>query len=159
MKYAGPKMVEHLPRAVTLRDTDGSVRLAAYSERQDNGCLLWLGHLDRKGYGTFSVGERTTFVHRQAWENANGPIPDGLVIDHLCRVRNCINPAHMETVLPAVNTLRGDSPGGKYARRTHCDNGHEYDEANTYRTPKGGRTCRTCQREAVARYKRRKADR
>jgi len=88
-------------------------------------------------------------VHRIAYEFALGPIPDGLTLDHLCRNTICCNPAHLEPVTLRVNTLRGTSPIADNARKTHCKNGHPFDEANTYNPPKQPthRHCRICQNE------------
>lgn len=102
-------------------------------------------------------------VHRYAWEIVNGPIPDGLTIDHTCHSwdlscdggascahRKCANPAHMEPVTPAENTKRGRSGRAQTKRGaalTHCLRGHEYTPENTYRWKGGWRKCRTCHRE------------
>lgn len=111
-------------------------------------CWLWQGGLTSKGYGRFSVGRHGNVVaHRFAYELLIGPIPDGLVIDHLCRNRACQNPAHMEPVTNQVNVLRGVGPTAQLARRTHCTNGHEYTPANTYLRPDGGRRCVTCKQD------------
>lgn len=73
-------------------------------------CWLWTGHLDRYGYANFGLGKhRMVKVHRFAYELLVGPIPEGLEIDHLCRVRHCVNPAHMEPVTHAENMARGPS--------------------------------------------------
>jgi hypothetical protein len=72
-----------------------------------------------------------------------GPIPEGLVIDHLCRNRGCINPTHMEPVTNAENVLRGEGPTAVNARKTHCKRGHPFDDVNTYVYAKG-RACRMC---------------
>jgi hypothetical protein len=80
-----------------------------------------------------------------------GPIPDGLVIDHLCRVRHCVNPAHMEPVTDRENVFRG------FAAITHCPKGHEYTADNTYIPPStGSRECRRCRAEQRRKYKRKK---
>lgn len=86
-------------------------------------------------------GERKV-VHRIAYELLVGPIPDGLQLDHLCRVRNCVNPDHLEPVTGQENMRRG-----YFGTKTHCPNGHAYDEANTYifsNTRGRHRQCRTC---------------
>lgn len=70
-------------------------------------CWLWTGHLNSKGYGQLNVGKRLPMAHRLSYEWAVGEIPTGLVIDHLCRVRNCVNPDHLEPVTTAVNNARG----------------------------------------------------
>ena len=127
--------------------------------RRDLGrCWLWTGLLDKDGYGRHYVGvsratagEKT--AHRFAYELLVGPVPDGLELDHLCRIRNCVNPRHLEPVTTRVNQLRGFGLSGHNARKTHCPNGHPYDEANTIWSENGThRTCRICRRETWRRY-------
>jgi hypothetical protein len=113
----------------------------------DTGCLLWTG-CKGYGYGQVKIRQRHLLVHRVAWELARGPIPEGLEIDHLCRVRHCANVDHMELVTHKENTLRGNNPAAINARKMHCDRGHEFTPDNTYlqRRKRGGfqRQCRTC---------------
>jgi len=115
------------------------------------GCWLWTGSDNGKGYGRFKyqgVGYR---AHRLAWTLAKGPIPDGLQIDHLCRVRGCVNPDHMEPVDNRTNTLRGDTLPAANAAMTHCANGHELSGGNLspYSTKMGYRRCLTCERNSA----------
>jgi HNH endonuclease len=113
------------------------------------GCWEWTGSRDRDGYGrTWASGKRRS-VHRVSYEMTYGPIPAGLQIDHLCRVRHCANPAHMETVTPRVNTLRGKTVPAANAAKTHCINGHEFTPENT-RIYRGWRCCRACHRARYA---------
>jgi hypothetical protein len=113
------------------------------------GCHLWQGHIGKDGYGRFSLSrfQKSVATHRWTFEQANGPIPPGLVIDHLCRVRHCVNPAHMESVTNTENLLRGDGAAAKNARKTHCKRGHplEGDNLVSVCTPTGvARQCRIC---------------
>lgn len=125
----------------------------------DDPCWLWWGAKVR-GHGRMDVGStvdgtaRTVQVHREAYENLVGPIPRGLTLDHLCRVRHCCNPDHLEPVTNGENVLRGDGLTAINARKTHCPAGHPYDAANTYVIPSGGRGCRECRRarRSVARF-------
>lgn len=107
-------------------------------------CWLWTAYAFG-GYGRFIAAPGTVPVlaYRWSWEAANGPIPDGLTLDHLCRVPRCVNPAHLEPVTMGVNVLRGGSPSALHARKTHCVRGHPFTEENTimYR---GWRRCRAC---------------
>ena len=120
--------------------------------RPDLGrCWIWeAARTDNGQYGRFYDGHRMAYVHRWAWESVQGPIPEGLHIDHLCRVTLCVNPAHLEPVTQAENNRRASR------LITHCLQGHPYDEKNTYTRPQGGRRCRECDR---LREKRRKARR
>ncbi len=111
------------------------------------GCCLWTGATNTKGYGRIKHGARYWMTHRVAYEADKGAIPPDLVIDHRCRVPACCNPDHLEAVTILENTRRGNS-GRKDAIKTHCPQGHEYTDANTYRYGgKAGRRCRTCVRE------------
>ena len=109
-------------------------------------CWLWVGAKDSYGYGHFRPGGRqaTKKAHRWAYETLIGPIPPGLELDHLCRVRACVNPTHLEAVTQRENLLR--SPlvvTTRNHRATYCKRGHEFSEVNTYIT-KQGRRCRIC---------------
>ncbi|MFJ1788385.1 HNH endonuclease signature motif containing protein [Streptomyces anulatus] len=119
-------------------------------------CWTWTGYQDRDGYGQFYFQGRKYLAHRHAYMQLVGPIPAGLVIDHLCRNPSCVNPAHLEPVTPAENTRRSEP-----AMRTHCIHGHEFTAANTYyriSSTRGVRQCRACNADAVARYKARKRE-
>jgi len=84
------------------------------------------------------------YAHRFGYELLVGPIPTGLTLDHLCRVRTCVNPAHLEPVSIGENVLRGDTRPAANLKKTHCPRGHAYDAANTYIARGGERHCRTC---------------
>jgi hypothetical protein len=109
-------------------------------------CWLWVGTELNNGYGHFNIHYKQVAPHRKAYELLIGPIPEGLQLDHLCRVKLCVNPDHLEPVTGRENTLRSFGPSAVNARKTHCINGHEFTAANTLpRTrPSGGRHCREC---------------
>ena len=112
-----------------------------------NGCLLWTGNRTQDGYGLFYTGPRgkpAVVASRWAYEETFGLIPKGLEVDHLCRVRHCVNVDHFEIVTHRVNTLRGLAPPALHARKEACPQGHPYDAVNTYKTALGARLCRTC---------------
>jgi hypothetical protein len=103
-------------------------------------CWLWTASTQR-GYGAFAVrAGKLIRAHRFSYELLVGPIPEGLVIDHLCRVRACVNPAHMEVVTMGENTARSN----RAKTQTHCKRGHAFSPENTYNRPDGARVCRVC---------------
>ena len=111
------------------------------------GCLIWTAMATKNGYGRFWDGSRMVVAHRISYELHVGvKIPEGLQIDHLCRVRRCVNPDHLEVVTQRENWRRGKSITRALADKTHCPAGHPYDEENTYQR-RGRRHCRICGRE------------
>ena len=137
-------------------------RVHARSQRSENGCIEWTGGRDRYGYGKFNLvvdgRRRQTGAHRAAWLADLGDIPDGLVIDHLCRNRACVNVEHMELVTGAENTRRGElkrksgkRPDGVrlYCSKHGRDDGYVFERRTTgYRIW----VCRICRRKSVAEY-------
>lgn len=122
-----------------------------------NGCWEWAGSRSDTGYGNMQVGSgKVRNAHRLSYEMFIGPVPDGLELDHLCRNRGCVNPAHLEPVTRTTNILRGNGPAIRKAR-THCKNGHPFDAENTILAPH--RICRACKNQRNAAYKRRSAQR
>ncbi|MFI7678537.1 HNH endonuclease signature motif containing protein [Actinophytocola sp. NPDC049390] len=109
-----------------------------------NACWLWTGGLDPAGYARFRDDTgRKVYVHRWAYEHYVGPVPEGLVLDHLCRIRHCSNPAHLEAVTQDENMRRG-----AHATKTHCKHGHPMSEVLQYKDgPR--RVCRTCKRASA----------
>ncbi|AVZ72963.1 HNH endonuclease [Streptomyces lunaelactis] len=112
----------------------------------ENGCLLWTAGKTSRGYGAFDHCGRKVVAHRFAYAALVGPVPEGLELDHLCRDRACVTPDHLEPVTHVENVRRGDA-GTNQAVKTHCPQGHEYDDANTYAAPGNRRRCRGCHRE------------
>lgn len=116
-------------------------------------CWAWTGNL-RSGYGSIQAAgsRRKIQAHRLSYELHGGTLVPGLDIDHLCRNRECVNPAHLELVTTRVNVLRGEGPAAKNARKTHCKYGHPFDAENTRYTRDGKRQCRTCVRARTRKY-------
>jgi hypothetical protein len=104
-------------------------------------CWLWTGPLDRDGYGYFYFRRRSRRAHRVSWFLHRGPIPTGMVVNHACKNRNCVNPQHLELLTTRENSLQDSvSPAALNARKTRCPQGHEYD-----RVYGGQRYCSVCE--------------
>lgn len=129
-------------------------RVLARSVAGHNGCLIWTGAKTPQGYGQINWRGRRIGVHRVAYISFKGSIPQGLEIDHLCRVRHCLNPFHLEAVTHAENVRRSIRPARPpRSPITHCRNGHEMTFANAYIRPDGNRDCRICKKATRARSK------
>lgn len=119
-------------------------------------CWNWIGTKNPDGYGLFRVDKVKVGAHRFSYELHKGKIPEGKQIDHLCRNRACVNPDHLEAVLPIINYLRGVSPWAQNARKTHCKHGHELSGENliiyVYKGIKH-RYCKICNRAKVKRHR------
>jgi hypothetical protein len=125
--------------------------------RVEGDCWKWTAGKNNKGYGYVRMpGKEKRSVHKLFYETLRGPVPEGLQIDHLCRVRNCVNPDHMEAVMPRENQRRGRR--NQYRNVTHCIHGHEFTLENTYRWSKrpNERGCRMCIRERSRQHSMRK---
>ena len=122
----------------------------------NSGCWLWSGACNSGGYGQFFIHGKQVMAHRWIYEQLRHPIlndPPAAVIDHLCRVRCCVNPAHMEVVTNRINILRGIGYTAENARKTHCPSGHPYSGDNLYVDPDGSRECRICRRKYFRKYR------
>lgn len=131
---------------------------ARVEKRGPEECWLWTGPLNRSGYGGIGVrGARNVGAHRVAYELLVGSIPEGLHIDHLCRVRHCVNPAHLEPVTAQENMRRGvihERRGAHERAKTHCKNGHEFTPESVVNRSRGGRDCKECHRAREERKRR-----
>jgi hypothetical protein len=111
-------------------------------------CWLWTGALEPSGYARFVAEGEKVYIHRYAYEWVIGPIPEGLTIDHLCRVRHCVRPDHLEAVTHRENLRRSPTQVTTVnARKTLCPRGHQY----SGRDARGWRECRECRRLLKAR--------
>lgn len=123
-----------------------------YTVDPETGCWNW-PKLDKWGYGSLKRGQVSWVASRWFYTEANGPIPDGMTVDHLCFNPACVNPAHLRLLTPIENAKNQRS-----AMKTECSNGHPYTPENTYVwSPKSSpetrrRTCRTCQRTRTRKY-------
>lgn len=112
-----------------------------------SGCWLWTGGTNGKGYGIYYTtrgSNKYIVLHRAFYMYYKGEIPDGLCLDHLCRVKCCVNPDHLEAVTVGENTMRGIGFAPMNAKKTHCAKGHEYSATNTHHRLTGGRECKQC---------------
>lgn len=128
--------------------------IAKRVEVRSNDCWDWKLALDKDGYGTknFLHGPKL-MAHRWVYLTMVGPIPEGMHIDHLCKNRRCVNPAHLEAVTPRQNVLRSGGIAAKNARKTHCIKGHPLFGPNLYHDPRGWRGCRECRGVSDTRQK------
>lgn len=122
-----------------------------------DGCWIWRGRENQDGYGRLMAGGTTQLAHRYVYSQLVGPIPEGLQIDHLCRVRMCVNPEHLEPVTQRVSLNRGEGASHRAARADLCQSGrHRFSEVGFYVNAKGCRNCRACTSERNARNYRRR---
>lgn len=149
-------MTHHIPRGRHASGLSTEERFWLRVEKTDS-CWLWRDPSSPALYGRFKVADHSVGAHRFAYELLVGPIPEGMEIDHLCGIRNCVNPKHLEPVSGRVNKLRGKTVNALNAGKTHCVNGHLFDAANTLVRASGGRSCRACHRMTQRRYLLRKA--
>jgi hypothetical protein len=134
---------------MTWRGKSVEDRLAAGAVVTESGCWEWTRALNGSGYARIHVDGKLRVAHRVAYELLVGPIPEGLFLDHLCRNRRCINPAHLEPVTNRENLHRSPfTVASINASRVTCPRGHAYSDENTYRGPDGNtRVCRQCARD------------
>ncbi|WP_197481922.1 HNH endonuclease signature motif containing protein [Rhodococcus sp. HS-D2] len=147
------KRVANYPKVRKLQDP--KIKIERKVKITDAGCWQWVGAIFQKptgSYGQLRVGRRgeakVVRAHRYSYETYVGAIPQGLVLDHLCRNTLCVNPDHLEAVTQKVNMSRG-----RHATKSKCVNGHSYTASNTYFNSRGARECRTCR---GIRYRKRK---
>lgn len=158
---AAPWSVEALPRLLLLGWTaaewahrarslkEALVNFASIWQRvridDAAGCWLWTGPLS-DGYARAWIGGSDALLHRVVYGVLKAPIPDGLVIDHLCRQRNCLNPEHLEPVTNRENLVRGSTLAAANVKKTHCPYGHAYDNLRARPDGRFFRACKACER-------------
>jgi hypothetical protein len=123
-----------------------------WSKTAKADCLVWTGALNSRGYGCFAVAGVSQLAHRIAWEDANGPIPDGMTIDHTCRVKHCVNVDHLEVVTQAENNKRSREARG-YVIGGRCSNDHLLTDETAKVSKRGRLICLTCGRESNERMR------
>lgn len=120
-----------------------------------DSCWIWEAAISGIGYGTFWSGTAYVKAHRFSYELVNGPIPEGLYLDHLCKCKLCVNPAHLEAVTFRENLMRGDSPPAINNRKDLCHLGHPLSGDNVS-VRSNGRMCLICERARSTKYRDRK---
>jgi hypothetical protein len=141
------KLQEAIKKLSPSRRTIGPIPLIVVTS---SGCWEKRGSTRGRGYGCVYYGGKLRVAHRWFYEELRGKIPNGLVLDHLCRNLTCVNPAHLEAVTQRENTLRGVGPIAVNFAKKACKRGHPFDEKNTIITDEkmGHRTCRACQNKS-----------
>lgn len=137
-------------------------RIIRRSILDPNGCWIWQGALDRDGYGQLKYRDQPNVpstqmrAHRASYLAFVGPIMGDLTIDHLCRVRRCVNPTHLEAVTSRENILRGVSRSAVNARKTRCSEGHEFEPKWNPTLGTWHRYCRLCRNAYMRAYNKRR---
>lgn len=148
LRTYGDVLAVTVDRLASIQD-----RIMSHVTTSDTGCWLWTKSVTSGGYARVKHEGRTHAAHRLLYELTIGSVPADLELDHICRVRRCVNPAHLEPVTPRENTMRAPTaPAAINAAKTRCDHGHPFDAANTQIDSRAMRQCRTCRRASVARY-------
>lgn len=142
-KVASPTTVAMMPYAETFW----------LKVEKTSTCWLWAASLSYKGYGQFHAvvdgRRRSVPAHRVSFVLAGGTLSQGMVLDHICRNRQCVNPDHLREITAAQNVLIGIGITAVNARKTACVNGHPYTEENTLRDGRGHRRCRACRTSSI----------
>jgi hypothetical protein len=140
------RRLHKLPPSTSLVD-----RVLLRGRADESGCWIFGGAVDSGGYGMIRMGALNIRAHRVTYEAVNGPVPADLHVDHLCRVRACCNPEHLEAIAVKANTWDRAFWASGFPKATHCPRGHEKTDENTYRRPDGkGTNCLACVRRRSA---------
>lgn len=124
--------------------------------QQDGDCWRWTAARDTTGYGRIVYERKLWPAHRLVYTLLVGEVPRGLVLDHLCRNRWCVNPYHLDPVTDAVNFSRAPDPNRRKKEQSHCKNGHPFEGRNLIMRRNGCRDCRACGLEQARRYQAKK---
>lgn len=146
----------HRTVAISASQINDRIKAAFWNKvEKTDSCWIWTGARMKYGYGRANIGRGTIrFAHRVSYALFHGEAPDSLVIDHLCRVPQCVRPEHLEAVTQRENVMRSSSPAAFHSKKTHCPYGHPYADENL-RVYAGSRNCIICIRERYQASKRR----
>lgn len=123
----------------------GNTMTLSFNKDNSTGCWNWRRHISNNGYGVASVGRGCMGAHRLMWNLLVGPSTEGMVMDHLCRNRSCVNPGHIREVTTRENLLCGTGASARNAKKTKCKMGHPFSGRNLRIDPHGKRRiCRAC---------------
>lgn len=142
-----------MPRGLFLHKVRSNAERFWSKVHTSDDCWIWTAHVNNKGYGQIAIrladgSYKDALAHRFAYELLIGPIPDGKILDHVeCDNPRCVNPGHVVPTTHRANILRGKCPSAVNSRKTHCVNGHPFDQENTWTSKTGMRQCRACDRE------------
>jgi hypothetical protein len=129
-------------------------RLSEKIIKSESGCWVWIGARQKSGHGSVCINGTMYRAHRVLYTLHKGDIPEGLVLDHLCRNPSCVNPDHLEPVTQHENLLRGNGASANNHKKTHCKRGHELSGDNLKLNVNNQRVCIKCRRLRDIKYKR-----
>jgi hypothetical protein len=134
----------HKDKRCKHRTFEDKIKLFWERVEKTETCWIWTGSMNGNGYGKIHINKKKVYAHRLSHELFIGKILEGLQVDHLCFVKNCVNPDHLEAVTPYVNNMRSKSQAALNLRKTHCLNGHLLEGYNLMPNKKNTRQCRSC---------------
>ena len=142
----------------TLTDKELKRLESKFDRTNDGSCWVWKGPTTIWGYARFWLRRKGVYAHRLMYTLYRGPIPNGLILHHVCKNPSCVNPNHLTPISNKKNILWGNSPSAVNFRKTHCKQGHEFTKNNTYIASDGERGCRKCHANRQKKYRKGKGN-